>query len=104
LPVARGQSAAPRGVANASRDPAAAEPAEVAKDAALASSRAPAAAVAVPETLRAELRSLDAVRTALARGEAERALRLLEHYDAQFPAGTLRREAEVLRGRAQRAH
>lgn len=51
------------------------------------------------DTLGEELRLLDAARAALASGAPKEARRLLERYDARFPAGQLHREARVLERR-----
>jgi hypothetical protein len=48
-----------------------------------------------------ELAMLEPARVALKRGERDKALRLLAVYEQRFPQGTLRREASLLRARAQ---
>jgi hypothetical protein len=62
-------------------------------------------------SLTRELGALDAIRAALARGEAPRALGLLDTYARRYPQGRLALEAEILRidalakaGRADDAH
>jgi hypothetical protein len=51
-------------------------------------------------SLAEEVKALDRVRASLTRGDRATALRELDRYDQQHPAGTLRREAQVLRTRA----
>ncbi len=51
----------------------------------------------------AEVKLLDSVRGAIARGDHAAARRLLAQYDARFPRGVLRREAKVLRRAADAA-
>ncbi len=51
----------------------------------------------------AEVKLLDSVRGAIARGDRAAARRLLRQYDARFPRGVLRREAKVLRRAADAA-
>jgi hypothetical protein len=53
------------------------------------------------EYVEQELRLLDPARAALKRGDRARATRLLDEYDRLFVQGTLRREANVLRGLTQ---
>ena len=54
-------------------------------------------AVNAPATLTRELDALDAIRAALARGEARRALEMLDTYARRYPQGRLALEAEILR-------
>ncbi|HSS39796.1 MAG TPA: hypothetical protein VLT58_13600 [Polyangia bacterium] len=65
----------------------------------------------VPVPLSRELASVDAARAALARGDANRAIALLDRYARVYPRGRLDMEAEVLRidalaesGRTDAAH
>ena len=51
-------------------------------------------------SLAEEVKLLDRVRASMARGDRAAALRELDGYDQRHPAGTLRREARVLRTRA----
>jgi hypothetical protein len=51
--------------------------------------------------LREEIALLDAVKSALQRGEREQARQSLDTYRERFPDGILRREANVLRRRAE---
>lgn len=51
-------------------------------------------------TLGDEIKLLDRARGLLARGDRAAALAELDGYDRRYPAGTLRREASVLRARA----
>ncbi len=81
------------------------EPAELTPPAKTPAKRQP-----TTDPLSAELRILDAARAALARDDAARTLSLLNTYARQFPSGTLREEATVLkvkaleaRGRSQEA-
>jgi len=59
--------------------------------------RAAAKPALTSEALRAELMALDAARAALAAGNGQGALSLLDAYDRGNPRGLLRLEAEVLR-------
>jgi TolA-binding protein len=59
-----------------------------------------AARGAPPSDLQAELAALDAASNALARGDAPRALTLLDAYGRDFPRGSLDMEATVLRTEA----
>ena len=54
-------------------------------------------------TLADEVKLLDRVRALMARGDQASALRELDGYDQRYPEGTLRREARVLRARANDA-
>jgi len=54
-------------------------------------------------TLADEVKLLDRVRALMARGDQTSALRELDGYDQRYPEGTLRREARVLRARANDA-
>jgi TolA-binding protein len=56
--------------------------------------------VAPPADLQAELTALDAASNAVARGDAPRALALLDTYGRDFPRGSLGAEATVLRAEA----
>jgi hypothetical protein len=56
--------------------------------------------VAAPAGLQAELAALDAASNAVARGDAVRALALLDSYGRDFPRGSLVAEASVLRAEA----
>jgi TolA-binding protein len=56
--------------------------------------------VAPPADLQAELAALDAASNAIARGDATRALALLDAYGRDFPRGSLGMEATVLRTEA----
>ena len=60
---------------------------------------APAAetAAAAPDGVREELAMLEAARSALASGAADRALQLLTRHDRRYPHGSFRPEATVLR-------
>jgi len=49
------------------------------------------------DSLNRELAKVDGARDALLRGEPAAALRMLEQYNAEFPGGALRTEAQVLR-------
>lgn len=60
-------------------------------------SRAPAS------TLAQEVKLLDRARALLATGDRATALRVLNMYEQRYPRGTLKREARVLRSRAQSA-
>jgi hypothetical protein len=51
--------------------------------------------------LREEIALLDGVKAALSRGERDQARKSLDVYRERFPAGILRREANVLRRRAE---
>lgn len=51
-------------------------------------------------SLAEEVKQLDRVRASMARGDRVTALRELDRYAQRHPAGTLRREASVLRARA----
>jgi hypothetical protein len=62
---------------------------------------AAAAADSVDGRLREEIALLDGVKAALSRGEREQALESLDIYRERFPEGILRREANVLRRRAE---
>jgi hypothetical protein len=67
---------------------------------------APVAEVAASATdpareLRLEIELLDRARAALGSNQAARAVELLDQYAARFPAGSLAREAEVLRSKAR---
>jgi hypothetical protein len=53
--------------------------------------------VARASELRAEIALVDAARTAVATGADDRALALLQRYDASYPGGTFRPEAAALR-------
>lgn len=53
-------------------------------------------------TLSAELKLLDAARSAIQRGDAQHSLQVLDTYARQFPNGELAHEAKVLRQLAQR--
>jgi hypothetical protein len=81
-----------------------AEPAAV--EAAAVDAPAPANAPAVVDDsadgrLREEIALLDGVKSALQRGEREQARQSLDTYRERFPEGILRREANVLRRRAE---
>ena len=69
------------------------EPAERAKAATVSRRRATERSTSITD----ELQSLDAARTALARGDGPRALALLEEHRKRFPNSQLYLEAEVLR-------
>jgi hypothetical protein len=59
---------------------------------------APAAHAPVPASdLRDQIALIDAARTAVKAGSTERALALLQRYDATFPGGAFRPEAQALR-------
>lgn len=77
--------------------PPSAPPAETAPAPAVNGRSAP---VATPSSLPEEVRSLDAVRRALAEGDAPGALALLRRYDATFRAGALSPEARLLEVKA----
>ena len=70
------------------------------------SALAPATAPGLEDetALAREVRSLDGARSALARGDAEGALRSLDEHDRRFTSGYLRTEAGVLRVEALLAH
>ena len=57
---------------------------------------APPAAVSIG----GELASLDGAREALARGDAARALHLLDEYERRYPSGALSQEATMVRVKA----
>jgi hypothetical protein len=56
-----------------------------------------AAIVATPSDLRAEIALVDAARSAVGAGSNDRALALLDRYDATYPRGTFRPEVAALR-------
>lgn len=80
-----------------------------APDTALVPAPAPAAPATVPAAaadsqdgrLREEIALLDGVKSALSRGDREQARQSLDTYRERFPEGILRREANVLRRRAE---
>lgn len=69
--------------------------------AAAAPSRSPVAEDSEDGRLREEIALLDGVKSALQRGEREQARQSLDTYRERFPEGILRREANVLRRRAE---
>ncbi len=102
LPASAAQATgAARVETRASEQPAASASPRLARSEPCAST--PATSVARPASVRpdvaltAELGALDAVRTALARGDPARALSLLDAYSRSYPHGQLELEAEVLR-------
>jgi hypothetical protein len=58
---------------------------------------APATSAASHDTFAAELAQIDAARRALARGDANGALRLIAHYELSYPAPHFDQEATVVR-------
>ncbi|MBX3199784.1 MAG: hypothetical protein KF894_16735 [Labilithrix sp.] len=86
---------APRGARPVQHTPAADAPAELGARAPTTRSSAPAARV--ESTLGRELARVTAARSAIAGGEAARALGELDAYDAEFPAGAFSVEVAVLR-------
>lgn len=62
-----------------------------------ASARVRAPVSSEPDTLPRELEAIDRARSALAGGDASRALALLDEYSARFPKARLRAESVVLR-------
>jgi hypothetical protein len=61
------------------------------------SARGPSVDSAEPDSLPLELEALDRARSALAAGDASRALGLLDEYSTRFPKARLRAESSVLR-------
>ena len=76
--------------------PPATKPAGKAGSSAPATSASSAAAEAAPDLAR-EVELVQGARSALTRGEASEALRILDVHDREFPTGTLRPESRVLR-------
>lgn len=64
-------------------------------DIAVALSSAPQLSSTPASTLDAEVAALDAVRTAISAAAFQRALRLIEQYRQEFPAGELARDADI---------
>jgi hypothetical protein len=99
-PGAPAPASAPREAARASAPEAPAPPPP--RSSAAAAPEAPASTPDPARELRLEIELLDHARAALSASEPERARVLLEQYAERFPAGTLAREAQLLRGKIAR--